>query len=223
MQNSTIKKKTIAIVDDNLSFAESMAEKLSAYSNLFECVIHDDPLTIDKMIVEKSPEIILIDYQMPSMSGIDCLKIIRKKISRLDLPIIFHTSDESSQTIVDAFSSGANDYLIKGAPLSVVVSRIQTQLNILELSADRMKLIELQAVMALIVSYNHEIRNPLTIAIGNASLCLKSNEDEKIQRVEKIQNALHRIEEIVDKLKKIGEKVELEYELYAGNRKMLKL
>ena len=223
MQNSTIKKKTIAIVDDNLSFAESMAEKLSAYSNLFECVIHDDPLTIDKMIVEKSPEIILIDYQMPSMSGIDCLKIIRKKISRLDLPIIFHTSDESSQTIVDAFSSGANDYLIKGAPLSVVVSRIQTQLNILELSADRMKLIELQAVMALIVSYNHEIRNPLTIAIGNASLCLKSNEDERIQRVEKIQNALHRIEEIVDKLKKIGEKVELEYELYAGNRKMLKL
>lgn len=223
MQNSTIKKKTIAIVDDNLSFAESMAEKLSAYSNLFECVIHDDPLTIDKMIVEKSPEIILIDYQMPSMSGIDCLKIIRKKISRLDLPIIFHTSDESSQTIVDAFSSGANDYLIKGAPLSVVVSRIQTHLNILELSADRMKLIELQAVMALIVSYNHEIRNPLTIAIGNASLCLKSNEDEKIQRVEKIQNALHRIEEIVDKLKKIGEKVELEYELYAGNRKMLKL
>ena len=223
MQNSTIKKKTIAIVDDNLSFAESMAEKLSAYSNLFECVIHDDPLTIDKMIVEKSPEIILIDYQMPSMSGIDCLKIIRKKISRLDLPIIFHTSDESSQTIVDAFSSGANDYLIKGAPLSVVVSRIQTQLNILELSADRMKLIELQAVMALIVSYNHEIRNPLTIAIGNASLCLKSNEDEKIQRDEKIQNALHRIEEIVDKLKKIGEKVELEYELYAGNRKMLKL
>lgn len=223
MQNSTIKKKTIAIVDDNLSFAESMAEKLSAYSNLFECVIHDDPLTIDKMIVEKSPEIILIDYQMPSMSGIDCLKIIRKKISRLDLPIIFHTSDESSQTIVDAFSSGANDYLIKGAPLLVVVSRIQTQLNILELSADRMKLIELQAVMALIVSYNHEIRNPLTIAIGNASLCLKSNEDEKIQRVEKIQNALHRIEEIVDKLKKIGEKVELEYELYAGNRKMLKL
>ena len=223
MQNSTIKKKTIAIVDDNLSFAESMAEKLSAYSNLFECVIHDDPLTIDKMIVEKSPEIILIDYQMPSMSGIDCLKIIRKKISRLDLPIIFHTSDESSQTIVDAFSSGANDYLIKGAPLSVVVSRIQTQLNILELSADRMKLIELQAVMALIVSYNHEIRNPLTIAIGNASLCLKSNEDEKIQRVEKIQNALHRIEEIVDKLKKIGDKVELEYELYNGNRKMLKL
>ena len=223
MQNSTIKKKTIAIVDDNLSFAESMAEKLSAYSNLFECVIHDDPLTIDKMIVEKSPEIILIDYQMPSMSGIDCLKIIRKKISRLDLPIIFHTSDESSQTIVDAFSSGANDYLIKGAPLLVVVSRIQTQLNILELSADRMKLIELQAVMALIVSYNHEIRNPLTIAIVNASLCLKSNEDERIQRVEKIQNALHRIEEIVDKLKKIGEKVELEYELYAGNRKMLKL
>lgn len=223
MQNSTIKKKTIAIVDDNLSFAESMAEKLSAYSNLFECVIHDDPLTIDKMIVEKSPEIILIDYQMPSMSGIDCLKMIRKKNSCLDLPIIFHTSDESSQTIVDAFSSGANDYLIKGAPLLVVVSRIQTQLNILELSADRMKLIELQAVMALIVSYNHEIRNPLTIAIVNASLCLKSNEDERIQRVEKIQNALHRIEEIVDKLKKIGDKVELEYELYNGNRKMLKL
>ncbi len=223
MQNSTIKKKTIAIVDDNLSFAESMAEKLSVYSNLFECIIHDDPLTIDKMIVEKSPNIILIDYQMPSMSGIDCLKLIRKKISRLDLPIIFHTSDESSQTIVEAFNSGANDYLIKGAPLSVVVSRIQTQLNILDLSADRMKLIELQAVMALIVSYNHEIRNPLTIALGNASLCLNSTENEKIQRVEKIQNALHRIEDIVDKLQKIGEKVELEYELYTGNRKMLKL
>jgi signal transduction histidine kinase len=86
-----------------------------------------------------------------------------------------------------------------------------------------MKLIELQAVMALIVSYNHEIRNPLTIAIGNASMCLKSNEEERIKRIEKIEDALHRIEEIVDKLQKIGEKVEIEYELYAVNRKMLKL
>lgn len=223
MQNSTIKKKTIAIVDDNLSLAESMAEKLSAYSNLFECVIHDDPLTVSEMIVDKRPSIILLDFQMPSMSGIECLKLIRKKVSRIDLPVIFHTSEESSQIIVDAFNSGANDYLVKGAPLSVVVSRIQTQLNILELSIDRMKLIELQAVMALVVSYNHEIRNPLTIAIGNASMCLKSNEEERIKRIEKIENALHRIEEIVDKLQKVGEKVELEYDVYIGKVKMLKL
>ena len=58
-----------------------------------------------------SPDIVLIDYHMPSVSGIEGVKLLRKQSA--SVPIIVFTIDES-QTVADTFlAAGASDFALK--------------------------------------------------------------------------------------------------------------
>lgn len=155
---------------------------------------------------------------MPELSGIECLTKLRCQYSKVELPIIMMTADDASHSIVKAFSLGINDYILKGSPITIIMSRINFQLSILELTLDRIKLHELQAVMALIVSYNHEINNPLTIAIGNLSSFKKSVDTKKY---EKVETALWKIAEVMKNLNSIRDKHKIDFDTYADNSKIL--
>lgn len=57
------------------------------------------------------PQVILLDVQMPQMSGIDVLKALREK--GYDIPVVIMTAHGNEAVAVDAFKSGASDYLVK--------------------------------------------------------------------------------------------------------------
>ena len=81
-------------------------------------------------LLEQQPfDLVLLDVEMPGMSGLDVLGQIRLRHSRTSLPVIMVTSKSAGDDIVEAFRLGANDYVTKPIDFPVAVARISTHLS----------------------------------------------------------------------------------------------
>ncbi len=216
-QNAKIK---ILIVDDEKAAADMLTKRLQAKLLNAEMFVSTDPLQILDLVETHDPDLLLLDFKMPSRSGLECLKDIRSKYSKIDLPIIMLTAEDSSESIVTCLESGANDYIVKGSPFSVVLCRIESLINVGGLLTERVRTSELAAIMAMVVSYNHEINNPLSIALLYLDQIKNGIDSSKFQ---KISNSLLRIAEVVKNIDGVGKKFQIEYEEYKGATKMIKL
>src|SRR4051812_46076861 len=88
-------------------------------------------------------DLVLLDLEMPRMSGFDVLKQIRETRGPMELPVIIVTARQARKDVVEALELGANDYVTKPLDLPVVFARLQTQLahkravdRIVQLEAD---------------------------------------------------------------------------------------
>jgi two-component system, sensor histidine kinase and response regulator len=79
---------------------------------------------------QEAADLILLDINLPGMSGIELLKQLRQDHSLLALPIIMVTAEEDVGQIVTALQNGANDYIIKPLNPEVADARIRTQLTL---------------------------------------------------------------------------------------------
>ena len=73
-------------------------------------------------------DLVLLDVEMPEMSGLEVLSELRKSRSQTDLPIIMVTARAQGADIVEAFRLGANDYVTKPVDFAVALARIGTHL-----------------------------------------------------------------------------------------------
>jgi PAS domain S-box-containing protein len=73
-------------------------------------------------------DLVLLDVQMPEMSGLETLAALRQRFAVTRLPVIMVTAKTQSEDIVEALELGANDYVTKPVDLAVTVARIKTQL-----------------------------------------------------------------------------------------------
>jgi diguanylate cyclase (GGDEF)-like protein/PAS domain S-box-containing protein len=78
---------------------------------------------------DEEVDLVLLDIEMPEISGLDALRILRRAYSATELPIIMVTAKNQSEDIIAALDSGANDYLTKPIDFPVAVARIGTQLS----------------------------------------------------------------------------------------------
>ncbi len=75
-------------------------------------------------------DLVLLDINLPGMSGMELLNRLRQDYSILALPIIMVTAEEDVGQIITALHSGANDYIIKPINPDVADARIRTQLTL---------------------------------------------------------------------------------------------
>jgi CheY-like chemotaxis protein len=72
---------------------------------------------------KKAPNLFIIDIEMPFMNGYDLAKIIRK--TGLKSPIIFLTSQASTETVIQALQAGGTDLIVKSCSKEQVIERVQ--------------------------------------------------------------------------------------------------
>ena len=72
---------------------------------------------------------VLLDVQMPGMSGLEVLQAIRRRWSDAHLPVLMVTAKTDSEDTVTALELGASDYLTKPVDFRVALARIRTQLS----------------------------------------------------------------------------------------------
>ena len=101
----------IAIVEDNKVIRESLMEFIHAdpeYRCVCACATAEEAL---KVIPKHEPEIVLMDIQLPNMSGIDCLAQLKQLLPSIH--IIMVTVYEDTERIFKALRMGACGYLLK--------------------------------------------------------------------------------------------------------------
>ena len=73
-------------------------------------------------------DLVLLDVEMPGMSGFEVIAALRARWSATELPVIMVTARGDGADVVEAFRLGANDYVTKPIDFPVVLARIRTHL-----------------------------------------------------------------------------------------------
>lgn len=120
----------ILIADDSKLVVSLVKNIFESESKDFTVIsANDGKDAIDKAESEM-PDIILMDWQMPEMSGVEALKELRKNEKTNQIPIIMLTASESTG---EAFELGANDFIPKPFNKNELITRVHTLLNLVNL------------------------------------------------------------------------------------------
>jgi diguanylate cyclase (GGDEF)-like protein/PAS domain S-box-containing protein len=84
---------------------------------------------LPQRVKEDAIDLVLLDIEMPEISGLEALKLLRETYSPIELPIIMVTAKNQSEDVVKALDLGANDYVTKPIDFAVALARIGTQLS----------------------------------------------------------------------------------------------
>src|SRR6202166_5251584 len=123
----TTRMSRLLIVDDNELNRDMLARRLERKG--FEVVLADGARELTQRLQEGVVDIVLLDIEMPEISGLEALKTLREKYSPIELPVIMVTAKNQSEDIVKALDLGANDYVTKPIDFPVALARIATQLS----------------------------------------------------------------------------------------------
>ena len=117
----------LLIVDDNEMNRDMLARRLARKGYVIG--VAENAHGLPERIKNDSVDLVLLDIEMPEISGLDALKTLRNHYTPAELPIIMVTAKSQSDDIVRALDLGANDYLTKPIDFPVAVARIGTQLS----------------------------------------------------------------------------------------------
>lgn len=116
-------KIKIAVVDDQKLFRQIMISLLKEFKD-FEIIIGaSNAIELLEELKSKKADLILLDYKMPLMNGIEATEIIKTKYPETKVLIL--TMFEEENIIPVLIEKGANGFLFKGCDFEVVVKAIQ--------------------------------------------------------------------------------------------------
>jgi len=117
----------LLIVDDNEMNRDMLARRLARKG--YEIAMAESAHGLVQRVKQEGTDLVLLDIEMPEVSGLDALKTLREAYTAIELPVIMVTAKNQSDDIVRALDLGANDYLTKPIDFPVAVARIGTQLS----------------------------------------------------------------------------------------------
>ncbi len=120
-------KKSIVAVDDS-GIILKMLEKL--LSGEYAFVGFSKGMRALKYLKEAdTPDLIILDIEMPEIDGFQMLEMIRKKEELKEAPVLFLTSNNDKEHVVKAIKAGANDYIVKPVDEEVFMDKVRKLLK----------------------------------------------------------------------------------------------
>jgi diguanylate cyclase (GGDEF)-like protein len=116
----------ILIVDDDYITSELIKEGVKELGQVFHVDNGEGALEFCR---EKTPDVILMDVNMPSMRGTDVLSNLRSEQLNSDTPVIFITGDNSLETENQCWELGAADFINKPLSTRTLYHRVKSQLE----------------------------------------------------------------------------------------------
>ena len=123
----TTRTSRLLIVDDNELNRDMLARRLERKG--FEVILAAGARELLQRLTEGNVDVVLLDIEMPEISGLEVLKTLRESYSPVELPVIMVTAKNQSDDVVKALDLGANDYVTKPIDFAVTLARIGTQLS----------------------------------------------------------------------------------------------
>jgi two-component system, OmpR family, phosphate regulon response regulator PhoB len=80
-------------------------------------------------IAETQPDLVLLDWMLPVMSGLEVCRQIRRRSATRDLPVIIVTARAEDQDAIRGLNTGADDYITKPFSMDALLARIRALLR----------------------------------------------------------------------------------------------
>lgn len=125
------KKRTILIVDDNVTNLKVAVEHLKAYSYTILTASNGESGLERAQLTQ--PDLILLDIKMPGIDGIETCRRLKANPETNSIPVIFMTALADSDDKVRGLESGAVDYVAKPIEAAELLARVQVHLTLREL------------------------------------------------------------------------------------------
>lgn len=110
----------VLLVDDEAEFASALAERLRLRNYDSKAVFNaEDALAI---VQSSSPDVVLLDFRMPGMDGIEVLKVIKQIDSTIE--VIMLTGHGDTQSVEEGMKSGAFEYMMKPVDIGELLIKI---------------------------------------------------------------------------------------------------
>jgi DNA-binding NarL/FixJ family response regulator len=121
----TITEKTarVLIVDDHTVFAESLGHLLGRESGIAVVGHATTAAEAERLTAEHEPDVVLMDHYLPDASGVAASRAILA--ARPQTQIVMLTGGAAEEDMLDAVEAGVSGYLLKTAPVSLVIDAIR--------------------------------------------------------------------------------------------------
>jgi len=113
----------ISIVEDDPQFRQMLEEYLG-HAEGFLCVsAYGDPRVALRRLTHDKPDVVLMDLQLPGMTGIDCVAALRQQAPAIRA--IMLTVFEQDEQVFQSLAAGAYGYLVKRTPPPMILDAIR--------------------------------------------------------------------------------------------------
>lgn len=210
--------ETILIVDDSSEFVDAL-KKYILLPLGYEVIHATDGQSGLEMGITHNPDLIMLDMNLPHMTGLDILTALRQ--NDCQIPVIFMTMHGSENIAVQAFRLGVCDYLIKPFTSEQAQRAINRALRetgpVCTTGELDCNLIAVETVRQTAITIAHYINNHLMTLTGGLSLLQESLQQELPDRltlsriVQDGQTSVSQIEMVIRVLQQITQVRQIPY------------
>jgi signal transduction histidine kinase len=219
-------RAVVWVVDDSPLESEMAGRLLSAQHEVR--LFSDGPSVLEQVAAGVRPDVLVLDWHMPDMSGLEVCRFLRQSHDEVSLPILILTATGGQDDLVEGLAAGANDFVTKSFGPAELLARVAT-LARSKLLYDRLRQTELATRRAreaaeeansakdtFLATVSHELRTPLNSILGWSQLLCEGEVDpatlkrglDTIQRNALLQVQL--IDDILDTTRVVSGKLHLE-------------
>ncbi len=120
-------KHVIMVVEDEEALALMLKYNLEKEG--YDVVVETRGNKVLGSVEKNQPSVILLDWMLPEMSGVEICKLIRSKPDIKNIPIIMLTAKGEEEDKIKGLSAGADDYVTKPFSVPELLARVKTQLR----------------------------------------------------------------------------------------------
>ncbi len=118
----------ILVVEDNANDLEALKRKLK--NEPYEIIHAPDGKTAFSLLEKEKPDLVILDVLLPDTDGFEICRRIRKSEQHISLPILFHTTVNTTDEKLIGLEMGASDFLNKNSDERELIVRIRNLLNL---------------------------------------------------------------------------------------------
>ena len=104
--------RDIWVVDDD----EEMSRAVGLMLGLLDCNVttfNNVRSAAQKLVAGQKPELLILDINMPEVSGLDMVEFLRRRVNTKELPIVILSSESTDLVVDKALELGADSYVMK--------------------------------------------------------------------------------------------------------------
>ncbi len=117
----------VLIVDDEFAIRDMLRMALEIAE--FDCLEAENNHTAHELVVDESPDIILLDWMLPGGSGLELLRRLKRNDTTADIPVIMLTAKTTEDNVIQGLDVGADDYITKPFAPRELLARIRALLR----------------------------------------------------------------------------------------------